>query len=79
MGSIWDTLSEFNMDSISLPRKEFDRELCAAVSDRDQAAFLRTIAAKPELALYQRMYEGPGFRDYLQRSTQGQQAAQIRF
>ena len=79
MGSIWDTLSEFNMDSMSLPRKEFDRELCAAVRDRDQAAFLRTIAAKPELALYQRMYEGPGFREYLQRSTQGQQAAQIRF
>ena len=79
MASIWDTLSEFNMDSISLPCKEFDRELCATVCDRDQAAFLRTIAAKPELALYQRMYEGPGFREYLQRSTQGQQAAQIRF
>ncbi len=79
MGSIWDTLSEFNMDSMSLPRKEFDRELCSAVHDRDQAALLCALAGKPELALYQRIYEGPGFREYLQRSTQGQQAAQIRF
>ena len=31
---------------------------------------------KPELALYQRIYEGPGFRKYLQRSAQGEQAAQ---
>ena len=79
MGSIWDTLSDLSMDSISLPRQEFDRELCTAVHDRDQAAFLCAIAGKPELALYQRIYEGPGFREYLQRSAQGQQAAQIRF
>ena len=77
VGNIWDTLSQFSMDSISLPRKEFDRELCTAVHDRDQAAFLCAIAGKPELALYQRIYEGPGFRDYLQRSAQGQRAAQI--
>ena len=65
--------------SSKVPRQEFDRELCSAVHDRDQAAFLRAIAGKPELALYQRIYEGPGFKEYLQRSAQGQQAAQIRF
>ena len=31
------------------------------------------------LVLYHRVYEGPGFREYLQRSTEGQQAAWIRF
>ena len=41
-----------------------DRELCTAVHDRDQAAFLCALAGKPELALYQRTYEGPGFREY---------------
>ncbi len=35
VGSIWDTLSDLSMDSISLPRQEFDRELCTAVHDRD--------------------------------------------
>ena len=66
------------MESLSLPRKEFERELCTAVHDRDQAAFLCALAGKPELALYQRMYEGPGFKEYLQRSAQRQQTAQIR-
>ena len=68
VSSIWDTLSDFSMDSISLPSQEFDREL---LHDRDQAAFLCAIAGKPELALHQRIYEGPGFREYLQRSAQG--------
>ena len=65
VGSIWDTLSSPSMDSISLPRQEFDRELCTAVHDRDQAAFLCAIAGKHQLALYQRIYEGPGFREQL--------------
>ena len=65
--------------SISLPHRQFAQELCSAVHDRDHASFLSMLASKPELALYQRIYEGPGFREYLQRSTEGQQAAQIRF
>ena len=49
--------------------------------DRDHGAFLGTLASKPELALYQRIYEGPGFKEYLQRSlsTAGQQGALLRF
>ena len=69
VGSIWDTFSEFSMESISLPHREFARELCSAVHDRDHASFLGALASKPELALYQLIYEGPGFSEYLQRST----------
>ena len=67
------------MESISLPRREFAQELCRAIHDRDHASFWGTLACKPELALYQRIYEGPGFREYLQRNTDGQQAARVRF
>ena len=64
-----------------MPRKEFVQELCSAVHDRDHTAFLSTLASKAELALYQRIYEGPGFKEYLQRSlsTAGQQGALLRF
>ena len=64
-----------------MPRKEFVQELCSAVHDRDHGAFLSTLGSKPELALYQRIHEGPGFREYLQRSlsTAGQQGALLRF
>ncbi len=79
VGSIWDTLSESSVESIPFDRKEFDRDLCIAIHDRDQAAFLCAFAGKPELALYQRIYEGPGLGEYSQHSAQGQQAAQIRF
>ena len=56
-------------------------EFCSAVHDKDHEAFLSTLGSKPELALYQRIYEGPGFRKYLQRSlsTAGQQGALLRF
>ena len=39
------------------------------------------LAGRPDLDLYQRLYEGPGFKAYLQRSTDshGHQAALIRF
>ena len=37
------------------------------------------LAIKPELALYYRGYEGPRLREYLERGTQGQQAARILF
>ena len=47
--------------------------------ERERAAFLYALTSKPELALYERIYEGPGFREYLQRNTKGQQAAQFRF
>ena len=43
------------------------------------AALFRTLASKPELALDECIYEGPGFKEYLQRDTRGQQAAQLRF
>lgn len=79
VGSIWDTFSEFSTDSISMPRAEFARELCCAVHDRDHVSLLGVLGSRPELALYQRVYEGPGFRQYLQRSTHGQRAAQMRF
>ena len=62
-----------------MPRRDFALQLCAAVHDRDHASFWGALAGKPELALYQRIYEGPGFREFLQRSTQGQKTAQIRF
>ena len=78
---IWGTLSEFDMGSLSLPRSEFTRHVCSAVHDRDHAAFLSVLAGRPDLDLYRRLYEGPGFRAYLQRSTHshGHQAALMRF
>ena len=75
MDSIWDTLSESSMEFVSLHRKKSARELCTAVHDRDQAAYLYALAGKLELALYQRIYEGPRVREYLQRIAQGQQGA----
>ena len=64
-----------------MPRKEFLQELCSAVRDRDHGAVLSTLPSKPELAMCQRIYEGPGCREYLQRSlsTAGQQGALLRF
>ena len=61
----------------SLPRREFVRELCSAVHDRDHASLLSVLASRPELALYQRIYEGPGFRQYLQRSTVAADSKQL--
>ena len=61
-----------------MPRAAFARELCCAVHDRDHASLLSVLAGRPELALYQRVYEGPGSRQYLQRSTHGQRAARIK-
>lgn len=43
-----------------------------------RAAFFRTLASKPELALYECIYDGPGSKGYLQPDTRGQQAAQFR-
>ena len=75
VGSIWDTFSKLSMESISLLHRQFAREPCSAVydsavddsavHDRDHASFLGVLASKPELALYQRIYEGPGFGEYL--------------
>ena len=79
VGSIWVAFCKYTTDSISMPHAEFARELCSAVHDKDHASPLSVQASRPELALYQRVYEGPGYRQYLQRSTQGQRAAQIRF
>ena len=79
VGSIRGTLPNFSMGSISMPRRESALELYSAVHDKDRASFLGALASKPELVLFQRIYKGPGFREYLQRNTQGQQAAQIRF
>ena len=73
------TLSNMSQDSLSLPHWNFVQELRSAVHERDHAAFLRMLDNKPELALHKRIYEGPGFEDYLQRDTRGQQAAQFRF
>ena len=56
----------------------FARQLCGAVHDRDHALILSLSASRPDLALYQRVYKGPRFQEYLQRSRQGQQEAQIR-
>ena len=64
---------------MSLPQEEFARELSSAVHDRDHTSFLSLLASRPELALHQRVYEGPRLKHYLQRSIQGQQAAQVRF
>ena len=75
---MWSTLSHISRESLTLPRREFDQELCSAVHERDHAAFLRMLASKPELALYKRIHEDSGFRVYLQRDTRGQQAAQLR-
>ena len=60
VGATWGTFSQLSMESMSMPRKEFVQELCSAVHDRDHEAFLSTLGSKPELALYQRIYEGPG-------------------
>ena len=69
------------MQSLSLPSPEFTRGICGAVHDRDHAAFLVVLASRPDLGLYHRVYEGPGFRAYLQRSTgsHARQAALMRF
>ena len=79
--SIWGTLPELDMQSLSLPSPEFTRGICGAVHDRDHAAFLVVLASRPDLDLYHRVYEGPGFRAYLQRSTgsHARQAALMRF
>ena len=55
----------------------FAWQLCGAVHDRDHGCGLT--ASRPELALYQRVYKGPRFQEYLQRSRQGQQEAQVSF
>lgn len=77
VGATWGTLPKLSMESMSMPRKEFVQGLCSAVHDGDHKAFFSTLASKAELALYQRIYEGPGFKEYLQRnlSTAGQQGA----
>ena len=62
-----------------MPRAEFARALCCAIHDKDHASLLSVLAHGPELALFQHVYEGSGFGQYLQRSTQGQRAAYIRF
>ena len=62
-----------------MPRAAFARDLCSAVHDREHASLLSVLASKPALTLYHRLYGRSGFRHYLQQSTQGQQAAQIRF
>ena len=69
------------LESLSLPSLEFTRGICGAVRDRDHVAFLTILASRPDLDLYRRVYEGPGFRAYLQRSTGSHacQAALIRF
>ena len=41
------------------------------------SAVLSVLVSRPELALYRRVYEDPGIKEYLQRGTQGQQAAQV--
>ena len=81
MDSIWGTLPDLGMESLSLPCPEFTRGICSAVHDRDHAAFLTVLASRPDLDLYRRVYEGPGFRAYLQRSTGSHacKAALIRF
>ena len=78
---IWGTLSELGVESLSLSRGELALDLCSAVHDRDHATFLSMLTSRPELALYEHIYEGPGFRAYLQRSTDshGRQAALILF
>ena len=81
MDSIWGTLPELDMQSLSLPSPEFTRGICGAVHDRDHAAFLVVLASRPAIGLYPRVYEGRGFRAYLQRSTgsHARQAALMRF
>ena len=59
VGATWGTLSQLSMDSMSMPRKEFVQELCSAVHDRDHGRIFEHAGCKPELALYQRIYEGP--------------------
>ena len=78
---IWSTLSGLGIESLSLPSLEFTRGICGAVHDRDHVAFLTMLASRPDLDLYRRVYEGPDFRAYLQRSTGSHacQAALIRF
>ena len=48
--SIWGTVPAFSAESISMPRRDFALQLCAAVHDRDHASFLGALASKPELA-----------------------------
>ena len=79
VGGIWGTISHISQESLTLPRQGFVQELCSAVHERDHAAFSSALTSKPELALYERIYEGPGFREYLKCDTKGQHAAQIRF
>ena len=77
---IWRKLAELSKESWSLPRPEFTQDICSVVHDRDHAAFLSVLASMPDLDLYQRVYEGPGFRRHLQRGTGSHacQAALIR-
>ena len=66
-------------ESISLPSREFARELCNTIHDRDYASFIGVVASMSELAVYHRIYEGLQFKQYLKRSIQGLLAAWIWF
>ena len=72
------TVSHISQKSLTLPSQKFVQEHVSQCM-RDHGASLRVLAIKPELALYDHVYEVPGFKDFLQRDTKGQQAAQIRF
>ena len=72
------------MQSLSLPRSHFTPDICSAVHGRDHAAVLSVMVGRLEPDLYQRLYEGPGFRAYCSRAhfnyiSCGHQAALIRF
>ena len=73
------TLPVFHPQSLGLPRRDFFRDLSASVHDKDHAAFFATLTSKPELALYNRVYESPGTKEYLLRHVDGHHATQIKF
>ena len=50
VAAIRENIFEFSMESITMPRVNFARELSSAVHDRDHASFLNVLASKPELA-----------------------------
>jgi len=62
-----------------MPRSEFVCELFTVGNGLDHLALMAIINSKHELALYDRVYESAGLKEYVLRYADGHKAAQIRY
>ena len=77
---IWSSLPAMSSsDALCLPYPRFVSGLTKAITERDAVAFTSALSSKPWLGLYNRVNEGAGLKEYLQRHEEGHKGAQIRF